>query len=130
MAITTWLRSPPTCSNESDLFPTNGYVYAHDLKPELTEKIRACFFNYKFTAAETAELNGEDRYVPVTYKERWAVVREVAAKTGTPFNKAAYEAESRREAEAAAKKAAEAKAKAEQKEKSGSIPPTEPAKQR
>ena len=115
---------------ESELFPTNGYVYAHDLKPELAEKIRSCFFSYKFSAAETAELNGEDRYVPVTYKERWAVVREVAAKSGTPFNKAAYEAESRREAEAAAKKAAAAKAKVEQSEKSGSNPPAESTKQR
>ncbi len=33
------------------------------------------------------------------------MVRDVAEKSGTPYNKAAYEAESRREAEAAAKKA-------------------------
>ena len=32
-----------------------------------------------------------------------AVVREVAEKSGTPYNKAAYEIESRREAEAAAR---------------------------
>ena len=118
------------CSSDLELFPTNGYVHAHDLKPELTAKIRACFFNYKFSAEETKELNGEDRYVPVTYKERWAVVREVAAKTGTPFNKAAYEAESKREAEAAAKKATEAKAKAEEKAKSEGGSPTAPVKQR
>jgi phosphonate transport system substrate-binding protein len=92
---------------ESDLFPTNGYVHAHDLKRDLAAKIRACFFNYTFSPEETKELNGEDRYVPVTYRDRWAVVREVAAKTGAPFNKASYEAESKREAEAAAKKAAE-----------------------
>lgn len=98
---------------ESELFPTNGYVHAHDLKPELAAKIRSCFFSYKFTPEETKEFNGEDRYVPVSYKERWAVVREVAAKTGAPFNKATYEAEVKREAEAAAKKAAE-KAKAAQ----------------
>jgi len=43
---------------------------------------------------------------PITYKETWAVVREVAEKTGTPYNKAAYEAESKREADALAKKQA------------------------
>jgi phosphonate transport system substrate-binding protein len=38
------------------------------------------------------------------------VVRDVAEKSGTPYNKAAYEAEAKREAEAAAKRAAEAAA--------------------
>jgi phosphonate transport system substrate-binding protein len=39
-------------------------------------------------------------------------VRDVAEKSGTPYNKAAYEAESKREAEAAAKRAAAAAAAA------------------
>jgi phosphonate transport system substrate-binding protein len=38
------------------------------------------------------------------------VVRDVAEKSGTPYNRAAYEAESKREAEAAAKRAAAAAA--------------------
>ena len=90
---------------ESDIFPTNGYVHTHDLKPELAAKIRQCFFDYRFPPELQKEWNGEDRFVPITYKERWAVVREVAERSGTPFNKTAYEAESRREAEAVAKKA-------------------------
>ncbi len=88
----------------SDVFPTNGYVHAHDLKPALSAKVRECFFNYPFSEAEKREFNGEDRYVPVNYKDQWAVVREVAEKSGTPFNKRSYEAEARREAEALAKK--------------------------
>lgn len=90
----------------SDVFPTNGYVHAHDLKPELSAKIRECFFNYPFSPEEKKEFNGEDRYVPVTYKEKWGVVREVAEKSGTPFNRRSYEAEAKREAEALAKKQA------------------------
>ena len=43
----------------------------------------------------------------ITYQKDWAVVREVAEKSGTPYNKSAYDAEAKREAEAAAKKAAE-----------------------
>ncbi len=93
--------------HESDVFPTNGYVHAHDLKPELAAKVKDCFFNYRFTAEMQKEFNGEDRFVPITYRDRWAVVREVAEKSGTPFNKAVFEAESKREAEAAAKKAAD-----------------------
>jgi phosphonate transport system substrate-binding protein len=93
----------------SEVFPTNGYVHAHDLKPELAAKVRECFFSYKFSAEEQKEFNGEDRYVPITYKEKWAVVREVADKSGTPFNKRSYEAESKRETEALAKKAQQPK---------------------
>jgi phosphonate transport system substrate-binding protein len=53
------------------------------------------------------EFNGDDGFVPITYKKDWAVVRDVAEKSGTPYNKSAYDAESKRETEAAAKKAAE-----------------------
>jgi phosphonate transport system substrate-binding protein len=54
------------------------------------------------------EFNGDDRFLPITYQKDWAVVRDVAEKSGTPYNRAAYEAESRREAAAAAKRAEEA----------------------
>jgi phosphonate transport system substrate-binding protein len=91
----------------SEVFPTNGYVHAHDLKPELAAKVRECFFSYKFSAEEQKEFNGEDRYVPITYKEKWGVVREVADKSGTPFNKRSYEAESKRETEALERKKAQ-----------------------
>jgi phosphonate transport system substrate-binding protein len=50
------------------------------------------------------EFNGDDRFLPISYKTDWAVVRDVAEKSGTPYNKAAYEAEAKREAEALAKK--------------------------
>jgi phosphonate transport system substrate-binding protein len=49
------------------------------------------------------EFNGDDRFFPISYQKDWAVVREVAEKSGTPYNKAAFEVESRREAEAAAR---------------------------
>jgi phosphonate transport system substrate-binding protein len=56
----------------------------------------------------------------MTYKDTWRPIRDVAEKSGTPYNKTAYEAQTKREAEAEAKKAAEAAAK-------GTQPPT-PAK--
>jgi len=46
------------------------------------------------------EFDGYDRFFPITYKEQWAVVREIAEKSGTPFNKTAYDAEAKRDAEA------------------------------
>jgi phosphonate transport system substrate-binding protein len=94
---------------QSPVFPTSSFAYAHDLKPELASKLTKCFYDFRFPPAMQKEFNGDDRFFPITYKETWAVVRDVAEKTGTPYNKAAYDAESKREADAAAKKAAEQK---------------------
>ncbi len=94
---------------KSPVFPTSSFAHAHDLKPELAKKLRDCFFAFRFPAAMQKEFNGDDRFLPITYQKDWAVVRDVAEKSGTPYNKNAYERESKREAEAAAKKAAEKK---------------------
>jgi phosphonate transport system substrate-binding protein len=99
---------------KSAVFPTSSFAHAHDLKPELAAKLRECFYSFRFTPEMTKEFNGDDRFLPITYQKDWAVVRDVAEKSGTPYNKAAYDAESRREAEAAAKKAADAAARAAQ----------------
>jgi len=92
---------------KSPIFPTSSFAHAHDLKPELAKKLRECFFSFRFPAEMQKEFNGDDRFLPITYQKDWAVVREVAEKSGTPYNKSAYDAEAKREAEAAAKKAAE-----------------------
>lgn len=89
---------------KSPVFPTSSFAYAHDLKPELAAKIKECFLAFRFTPEMTKEFNGDDRFFSITYRETWAVVREVAEKSGTPYNKAAYEAEAKREAEALARK--------------------------
>ena len=99
---------------KSPVFPTSSFAHAHDLKPELADKLKACFFSFRFSPEMQKEFNGDDRFLPITYQKDWAVVRDVAEKSGTPYNKSAYDAESKREADAAAKKAADAAAKAAQ----------------
>ncbi len=96
---------------KSPLFPTSSFAYAHDLKPELAEKLKSCFFEFRYPAEMQKEFNGDDRFHPITYKKDWAVVRDVAEKSGTPYNKSAYDAEAKREVDAIAKKAAEKAAK-------------------
>ena len=56
------------------------------------------------TRALTKEFNGDDRFLPITYQKDWAVVRDVAERSGTPYNKAAYDIETKREADALAKR--------------------------
>lgn len=93
----------------SQVFPTSSFAHAHDLHPDLAKKVRECFYAYRFTPEMTKEFNGDDRFMPIDYKKDWEVVRKVAEGSGTPYNRAAYERESKREAEEAAKKAAAAK---------------------
>jgi phosphonate transport system substrate-binding protein len=90
---------------KSQVFPTSSFAYAHDLKPALADKIKTCFYDFRFTPEMTKEFNGDDRFFPITYQKDWDVVRKVAEGSGTPYNKAAYEREAAREAEAARKKA-------------------------
>lgn len=99
---------------QSETFPTSSWSMPHDLKPELAKKISGCFMDYKWSDGLKKEYVGEDRFLPMTYKETWRPIRDVAEKSGTPYNRAAYDAQMKREAEAAAKKAAEAAAKAGQ----------------
>ncbi|MEA2990164.1 MAG: phosphonate transport system substrate-binding protein, partial [Alphaproteobacteria bacterium] len=63
---------------KSPLFPTSSFAYSHDLKPDLQTKIRECFFAFRFTPAMIKEFDGNDRFFPITYKEHWAVVRDIA----------------------------------------------------
>ena len=89
----------------SDVFPTSSYSMAHDLRPELQARIRECFLGFAFTDEIRKEYQGEDRFLPMTYKETWKPIRDVAEKSGTPYNRAAYDAVARREADEAARKA-------------------------
>ena len=88
---------------KSPIFPTSSFAHAHDLKPELAKKIIDCFFAFRFPESMRKEFNGDDRFVPITYKETWNVVRDIAEGSGTPYNKSAYDAEAKREADALAK---------------------------
>ncbi len=86
------------------MFPTSSFAHAHDLKPELAAKLKECFYSFRFPAEMQKEFNGDDRFLPITYGKDWAVVRDVAEKSGTPYNKAAYDAEAKREADAIARR--------------------------
>ena len=67
--------------------------------------IAKCFEEFRFPASMQKEYQGFDRFLPMTYKETWKPLRDVAEKSGTPYNRTAYEAQQKKDAEAAAKKA-------------------------
>lgn len=75
---------------KSQTFPTTGYGYAHNLKPELAEKIKQAFFNFKWDGTGLAkEFNvaqpPQEKFMPITYKEHWQVVRDIDAAMGVKY---------------------------------------------
>ncbi len=92
---------------ESEPFPTSGFAVANDLKPEFSAKIRECFLSYRFPEQMAKDLGGNDRFWPATYAEQWAPVRAVADAVNAPYNRAAFDVESRKELEAEARKRAQ-----------------------
>lgn len=68
----------------SQTFPTTGYGYAHNLNPQLAERIRNAFFTFNWEGtALLAEFERSEppqqRFIPITYRDHWAVVREIDA---------------------------------------------------
>ncbi len=90
----------------SPRFPTSAFGYAHNLKPELVEKIQEAFYSYRFTPEMTATFKGADRFAPITYKEEWGVIRDIAHATGTAYTKAGLKQLAEKDAAKRAKKKA------------------------
>jgi phosphonate transport system substrate-binding protein len=71
---------------KSETFPTTGYGHAHNLAPKLVEKVKEAFFTFPWEgSALKAEFKEEDRFVPITYKKDWSVIRKIDAATGVKY---------------------------------------------
>lgn len=90
----------------SPRFPTSAFGYAHDLHPELVEDIKEAFSSYRFTEEMQKTFGGADRFVNITYKDDWQVIRDIAHATGTAYTKAGLKALAEKEAAKAAEKRA------------------------
>jgi phosphonate transport system substrate-binding protein len=67
---------------QSDTFPTTGYGVVHNLAPELQDKIREAFFSFDWEGTSLQEefsRSGEAQFIPITFQENWAVIREIDA---------------------------------------------------
>lgn len=73
---------------ESDRFPTTSYNYAHDLAPELVKKIKEAFFTFDFAGTELGEeFDGVEKFVPITYKDNWRVIRQIQSANGVTYTR-------------------------------------------
>jgi phosphonate transport system substrate-binding protein len=70
---------------KSQTFPTTGYGIAHNLKPELAAKIKEAFFTFPWAGSGLEKEFAEEKFVPITYKTDWDVVRKVDAAMGVSY---------------------------------------------
>ncbi|MTI17971.1 phosphate/phosphite/phosphonate ABC transporter substrate-binding protein [Rhodobacteraceae bacterium RKSG542] len=74
---------------KSQTFPTTGYGVAYNLKPELQDTIREAFFSFDWKGTKLEEefsRNGEAQFIPITYKEHWAVIRTIDEANGVSYS--------------------------------------------
>jgi phosphonate transport system substrate-binding protein len=71
---------------KSETFPTTGYGYAYNLDPALVEKIKQAFFTFAWEgSALKAEFKEQDRFVPITYKKDWNIIRKIDGANGVKY---------------------------------------------
>lgn len=72
---------------ESKAFPTTSYGYAHNLKPDLQEKIKDAFLSFDWTGTALKKEFGKqaDKFIPITFKEHWVDVRTIQKTNGVTY---------------------------------------------
>lgn len=72
----------------SQTFPTTGYGYVYNLDPQLAARVREAFetFNWEGTALLNEFKNANQvKFIPITYKEYWEVVRQIDSALGVKY---------------------------------------------
>ena len=72
----------------SDTFPTTGYGTVYNLHPDLQEKVREAFFSFEWEGTsmeEEFQNSGEAQFIPITFQEYWAVIRQIDAAMGVQY---------------------------------------------
>ncbi|MBI4081682.1 MAG: phosphate/phosphite/phosphonate ABC transporter substrate-binding protein [Candidatus Lambdaproteobacteria bacterium] len=71
---------------KSQTFPTTSYGYVNTLKPEVAEKIKTAFFSFQWKGSPLkAEFKKEDKFIPISYKTHWEVIRKIDKASGVSY---------------------------------------------
>ncbi len=72
----------------SQTFPTTGYGTAYNLTPDLQEAIQEAFFSFDWEGSALQEEfsnSGEDQFIPITFQDDWAVIRQIDEANGVEY---------------------------------------------
>ncbi|MBT0959411.1 phosphate/phosphite/phosphonate ABC transporter substrate-binding protein [Alphaproteobacteria bacterium KMM 3653] len=73
----------------SQTFPTTGYGVAHNLTPELQDKVKEAFFSFEWEGTKLAEeynRSDEEQFIEISFKDRWSVIRTIDEANGVSYN--------------------------------------------
>lgn len=73
----------------SQTFPTTGFGVAHNLTPELQKKLKEAFFTFNWEGTKLLEefaKSGDTSFIPITFKDDWAVIRKIDAANGVVYS--------------------------------------------
>jgi len=71
---------------KSQTFPTTGYGHAHNLHPELVAKVKTAFWTYAWGENFKKEFKKADRFIGITHKFDWSVIRQIDAANGVSYD--------------------------------------------
>ena len=74
---------------KSQTFPTTSYGVAHNLNADLQTKIQEAFKTFEWEGTSLLEefsKSGEAQFVPITFKEEWAVIRKIDEANEVAYN--------------------------------------------
>ena len=71
---------------KSQTFPTTGYGTVYNLHPELVAKIKTAFWTYEWDENFKKEFKKADRFISITYKNDWSVIRQIDKANGVSYD--------------------------------------------
>ncbi|MEP3276297.1 MAG: phosphate/phosphite/phosphonate ABC transporter substrate-binding protein [Stappiaceae bacterium] len=74
---------------KSQTFPTTGFGTAHNLTPELKEKIKEAFFTFEWDGSSLQkefEKSNEGQFLEMDYKTFWDVIRKIDTANGVSYS--------------------------------------------
>ena len=76
---------------ESDPFPTTSYGFAHNLTPDLQEKVKEAFLTFDWTGTALLGEFGKqaDKFCGITFEKEWKPIRIIQKENGVVYTEAA-----------------------------------------
>jgi phosphonate transport system substrate-binding protein len=72
----------------SPVFPTAGFLYAHNLEPKLVDKIKEAFTSFRFEGTSLGrEFKDRTGFLPLHYQKDWESVIGILEANGVTFTK-------------------------------------------
>jgi len=74
--------------HESQSFPTTSFGHAHNLHPRVATLIQKAFYTFEFAGTKLGEeFSDVDRFIPITYKNNWQVIRTIQDQNDVTYTK-------------------------------------------